>query len=321
MEPDLSIVVPLYNEEDNVEPLFAAILAVARRLDRRVELVLVDDGSQDATFARACALPRQPELPLRIVRFRRNYGQTAAMVAGIEQARGRVIVTMDGDLQNDPEDIPRFLAKIDDGFDLVVGWRKDRKDHWSRVLPSRIANWLIGKVTGVPIHDNGCSLKAYRADLIRSIPLYSEMHRFIPAMASLAAPRIAELEVRHHPRRFGRSKYGFSRIYKVFVDLLTIRTLIGFARRPRAWLGGASTVAGLMALLALLVAFAAPADYGFGPSIVWSGVAVLWGALAIFTLVLALLAELVWAGSREQLVLFPRLALRRPEPVGQRPHT
>lgn len=314
--PDLSIIVPLYNEEDNVGPLHEAILEVVRGLDRSVELILVDDGSRDATFARACALPRRPELPLRILRFRRNYGQTAAMVAGIDHARGRVLVTMDGDLQNDPHDIPRFLEKIEDGFDLVVGWRKNRKDHWSRVLPSKVANWLIGRVTGVPIRDNGCSLKAYRAELIKQIPLYSEMHRFIPAMASLAAPRIAEIEVRHHPRRFGRSKYGFSRIYKVLVDLLTIRTLLSFARHPWAWLGGAAGLSAGVALAALLAALFAAPDYGHGPSVVWSGIATLAGALSLFSLVLGFLAQLVWAGRREQLGLFRQLAVRRLEPAG-----
>ena len=180
---------------------------------------------------------RAPTRDLRVVKFRRNAGQTAAMAAGIDHARGEVLITMDGDLQNDPQDIPLFLAKIAEGYDLVVGWRHDRQDHWSRVLPSKVANWLIGKVTGVPIKDNGCSLKAYRADLIKNIPLYNEMHRFIPAMASLAAPRIAQIKVRHHARRFGQSKYGFSRIYKVFVDLVTIRSILSFSRRPATWLG------------------------------------------------------------------------------------
>ncbi|HFA60071.1 MAG TPA: glycosyltransferase, partial [Rhodospirillales bacterium] len=191
---DLSIIVPLYNEEDNVELLYRAIREAVLPLGLATEILFVDDGSRDRTFERAAALPRHDGVHLRIVKFRRNYGQTTAMVAGIDHARGRILVTMDGDLQNDPRDIPRFLEKIAEGYDLVVGWRRDRKDHWSRVLPSKVANWLIGKVTGVPIRDNGCSLKAYRADLIKRIPLYSEMHRFIPAMASLAAPRIAEIE-------------------------------------------------------------------------------------------------------------------------------
>jgi glycosyltransferase involved in cell wall biosynthesis len=173
---------------------------------------------------------------VRVVKFRQNYGQTPAMAAGIEQARGDVLVTMDGDLQNDPADIANFLAKIREGYDIVVGWRHDRQDRLlSRKVPSRIANWLIGKVTGVPIKDNGCSLKAFRASVIKEIPLYSEMHRFIPAMASIAGPRIAEIKVRHHARQFGESKYGLSRIYKVLLDLMVIKTVASFASRPLLW--------------------------------------------------------------------------------------
>ena len=173
---------------------------------------------------------------VRVVKFRRNYGQTAAMAAGIEYARGEVLVTMDGDLQNDPADIGEFLQKIDAGYDIVVGWRYQRQDKLvSRKIPSVIANWLIGKVTGIPIKDNGCSLKAYRASVIKNIPLYSEMHRFIPAMASIAGTRIAEVKVRHHARQFGASKYGLSRIYKVLLDLMVIKTLASFAARPLLW--------------------------------------------------------------------------------------
>ncbi len=310
---DLSIVVPLYDEEDNVRPLFEAVREVVRELPLSCELVLVDDGSRDATFARARALPRTPDLPVRIVRHRRNSGQTAAMATGIRLARGRVIVTMDGDLQNDPRDIPRLLAKIDEGYDLVVGWRRDRKDHWSRVLPSRIANRLIGLVTGVPIRDNGCSLKAYRADLIRRIPLYAEMHRFIPAMASLAAPRIAEIEVRHHPRRFGRSKYGFSRIYKVLLDLVAIRTILSFARRPVAHLLGLSAGAFAAAALFLLLALRALAA-GAPPSVVWSALALLAGSLGVYLAVLAFLVQHLHRGHARELDLYRRLSCRRLDP-------
>jgi glycosyltransferase involved in cell wall biosynthesis len=307
--PELSIIVPLYNEEENVAPLYDAIVAALRPLSRRAEILLVDDGSRDATFVRAVALPRLAEPRLRLVRLRRNYGQTAAMTAGIREARGAVLVTMDGDLQNDPLDIPRFLERIEAGFDLVVGWRKDRKDHWSRVLPSRIANWLIGKVTGVPIKDNGCSLKAYRASFIKEIPLYAEMHRFIPAMSSLAAPRIAEIEVRHHPRRFGSSKYGFSRIYKVFVDLLVIRTIVSFARRPELWLAAGAALSVLAALIAISAMLAmALAD---GGTIVFQGLAVLTGALAIFLIFLALLNQLVYSTRTGRLHRFAWLAARR----------
>ncbi len=308
---ELSIIVPLYNEEDNVAPLYRAIRDAVRPLGLATEIIFVDDGSRDRTFERAAALPRHDGVRLRIVKFRRNYGQTTAMVAGIDQARGRVLVTMDGDLQNDPRDIPLFLEKIAEGYDLVVGWRRDRKDHWSRVLPSKIANWLIGKVTGVPIKDNGCSLKAYRADLIKRIPLYSEMHRFIPAMASLAAPRIAEIEVRHHPRRFGTSKYGFSRIYKVFVDLLAIRTILSFARHPFAWLGTVGAIAGTLALLHLLLALLAAGDPEGAATIVWGGLAVLLGSLAIFSLFLGFLTHLVYAGKARYLTAFTHLSVRR----------
>jgi glycosyltransferase involved in cell wall biosynthesis len=200
-------------------------------------MVFVDDGSKDETLARARLIARN-DSRVRVVKFRRNYGQTAAMAAGIEYAAGEILVTMDGDLQNDPSDIAQFLEKIEAGYDIVVGWRYRRQDKLvSRKIPSRIANWLIGKVTGIPIRDNGCSLKAYRAKLIKEIPLYSDMHRFIPAMASIAGPSIAEVRVKHHARRFGSSKYGLSRIYKVLLDLLVIKTLASFAARPLQWFG------------------------------------------------------------------------------------
>ena len=185
---------------------------------------------------------------LRVVKFRRNYGQTPAMAAGIDLAEGAYIITMDGDLQNDPADIGSFIEKLDEGYDIVVGWRFDRQDKLvSRKIPSRIANWLIGKVTGVPIKDNGCSLKGFRKQVIKQVPLYSEMHRFIPAMASIAGSRIAEIKVRHHARRFGESKYGLSRIYKVLLDLLTIKTIAGFIARPLTWFA-------LLAIPSLLLA-------------------------------------------------------------------
>jgi glycosyltransferase involved in cell wall biosynthesis len=237
MPLDLSVVVPLYNEEESLRPLYAAIVAGVELLAVSFEIVFVDDGSRDGTVRIADGIARaDPRVCL--VKFRRNYGQTPAMAAGIAEARGEIIVTMDGDLQNDPADIGELLARIDEGNDIVVGWRHDRQDKlWSRKVPSRIANKLIAKVTGVPIRDNGCSLKAYRACLIKQIPLYSEMHRFIPAMASIAGPKIAEIRVRHHARRFGQSKYGLSRIYKVLLDLMVIKTVASFTARPMLWFG------------------------------------------------------------------------------------
>ena len=237
MSPEISIVVPLYNEEDSLRPLYAAITGAVGPLGVAFEIVFVDDGSKDATVQIADEIARA-DSRVCLVKFRRNYGQTPAMAAGIAQASGDVIITMDGDLQNDPADIGALLRKIDEGYDIVVGWRFDRQDKLvSRKIPSRIANALIARVTGVPIKDNGCSLKAYRASLIKKIPLYSEMHRFIPAMASIAGPKIAEIKVQHHARQFGQSKYGLSRIYKVLLDLMVIKTVASFTARPMLWFG------------------------------------------------------------------------------------
>lgn len=233
--PRLSVIVPLYNEQESIRPLYAAIVQALGDVGCTFEMVFVDDGSKDDTAEIARQIARF-DSRLRLVKFRRNYGQTPAMAAGIEHARGEILVTMDGDLQNDPADIKLLLEQIDAGFDIVVGWRHRRQDHLiTRKIPSRIANLLIGKVTGVPIRDNGCSLKAFRAELIKSIPLYSEMHRFIPAMASIAGPRVAQIRVRHHARLYGQSKYGLSRIYKVLLDLMVIKTVTTFASRPLRW--------------------------------------------------------------------------------------
>lgn len=232
----LSIVVPLYNESENVYLLYAAIQSAMIGKVRHYELILVDDGSSDDTFEKAAALVDE-DPSVRVVRFRRNYGQTAAMAAGIQAARGEVIVTMDGDLQNDPTDIPRLLTLIEDGYDIAVGWRRKRKDDFARVFISKIANKIMARVMGVAVRDSGCSLKAYRAELIQDMPMYGEMHRFIPALSKLAGARLAQIEVKHHPRRFGVSKYGFSRIYKVMLDIISIRALLSYARHPLRWFG------------------------------------------------------------------------------------
>ena len=232
---DVSIVVPLYNEQESIRILHRAISEAMAPTSLDYEIIFVDDGSCDGTFNIAERLACD-DRKLRIIKFRRNYGQTPAMAAGIDHAQGTIIVTMDGDLQNDPLDIPILIEKMGEGFDIVVGWRYNRKDKLiSRRIPSKIANWLIGKVTGIPIKDNGCSLKAFRAKVIKNVPLYNEMHRFIPAMASIAGPRLAEVKVRHHAREFGKSKYGLSRIYKVLLDLMTIKMVASFASKPLRW--------------------------------------------------------------------------------------
>jgi glycosyltransferase involved in cell wall biosynthesis len=292
--PGISIIVPLYNEQESVRPLYAAIVQAVGQLGRPFEMVFVDDGSVDETVAIVTEIARI-DSRLRLVKFRRNYGQTAAMAAGIEHADGEVLITMDGDLQNDPADIGLLLDKINEGYDIVVGWRHNRQDKLiSRKLPSRVANWLIGKVTGVPIKDNGCSLKAFRGDLIKQIPLYSEMHRFIPAMASIAGPRVAEIKVRHHARRYGQSKYGLSRIYKVLLDLMVIKTVAAFASRPLRWFA-------LLALPLFVLSCGAFAHTvvalltGHDMSIPIAGSGIVFLASAIVLLCSGALAELTYA--------------------------
>jgi glycosyltransferase involved in cell wall biosynthesis len=288
--PRLSVVIPVFDEQDNVEPMCERL---AEHLPQDVawEVIFVDDGSRDETFSRLRAIASH-EPRIRIVRFRRNYGQTPAMVAGIEHARGDVILTMDGDLQNDPSDIPRFLEAIDQGYDIVVGWRERRQDALiTRKIPSKIANWIIGKVTGIAIRDNGCSLKAYRAALIRNIPLYSEMHRFIPAVASIAGSQILELPVKHHPRVHGASKYGLKRIYKVLFDLVVIRTLLSTLGNPLRFFGKVAIVPFMMG--AWMIAYATLDALRGAPNMIILGTGLLWSAFGLFSVCWGMLAELL----------------------------
>ncbi len=245
--PDLSIVVPIYNEEENLRPLRDAIAHALDHGPLSYEVVLVDDCSTDGS-RRVMQEMLVGDPKLRVVLFRRNYGQTAAMAVGFEHAKGNIVVTMDGDLQNDPADIPRLIEELERGHDIVCGWRRDRKDQVvTRLVPSRLANLLISWVTKVPIHDTGCSLKAYRGWVVRSLNLYSDMHRFIAALAVGAGARVSELPVRHHPRRFGQSKYGLGRILKVMADLVAVKMLIQFSAHPIRWF---SLLSGLMLLSA-----------------------------------------------------------------------
>jgi glycosyltransferase involved in cell wall biosynthesis len=290
---DLSIIVPLYNEEENVRLLYKAIVQAIAHLDLSYEIIFVDDGSKDNTFAIAKTLS-QTDPHLRIIKFRKNCGQTPAMAAGIDHARGALLITMDGDLQNDPRDIPNFIAKINEGFDIVVGWRHKRQDKLvSRKIPSQIANWMIGKVTGVSIRDNGCSLKAYRANVIKNVPLYSEMHRFIPAMTSLAGARIAEIKVRHHARQFGISKYGLSRVYKVLLDLLTIKTIVTFSTQPLLWFALLALPAACISITSLLISLYMLFFFSYSLPIPITGIGILFGALTFFLFMGGIFGELV----------------------------
>jgi glycosyltransferase involved in cell wall biosynthesis len=230
----VSVVIPLYNEEENVEILNERLGATMKNIGD-YEIVYVDDGSTDGTLRLLEQIQAQDENVI-VLSLRRNFGQTAAFAAGFDFARGDVIVTMDGDLQNDPTDIPKLLEAIKE-YDLVSGWRKKRQDNFSRTFPSKIANWLISNVTGVRLHDYGCSLKAYRRDVVKNLKLYGEMHRFIPAVASWYGVRIAEVETTHHPRLRGKSKYGISRTIKVLLDLVTVKFLQSFSTKPIQFFG------------------------------------------------------------------------------------
>lgn len=307
----LSVVVPLFNEEESVEPLYRAIVGALAAFDASYEILLVDDGSADRTFEIAAELAaRDPRL--RVIKFRANFGQTPAMAAGIDHAVGDVIVTMDGDLQNDPNDIPMLVAELEKGYDLVVGWRFNRQDKLvTRKIPSVIANRLIGRVTGVPIKDNGCSLKAFRSSVIKNVALYSEMHRFIPAMASVVGPRIAEVKVRHHARRFGTSKYGLSRIYRVLLDLMLVKTVTSFAERPLLWFAMLATPA-FVAGIALLLAGVAPLLWASGSlSLPVAGSGLLFLSLAVTLVCAGALGELVFATGDVRPNQFAALTVKR----------
>lgn len=288
----LSIVIPVYNELENIQPLYVAVTRVCRALGRPYEIVLIDDGSTDGSAAALDSLA-DGDPAVKIVHFRRNFGQTAAMNAGMHLARGETIVTLDADLQNDPADIPRLLARLDEGFDLVHGWRRERHDAFiSRKLPSRVANWLISRATGFPAHDLGCTLKAMRREIVQELQLYGEMHRFIPILAHWRGARCAEVIVTHHPRRFGTSKYGLSRTLRVVLDLITVKYMIEYQTSPMKLFGGLGlaslAIGGLAGLATATMKLAAAVDMTGNPLLLLTVFATLAG-LQFF--VLGLLGE------------------------------
>lgn len=292
---EVSIIVPLYDEEDNVVLLYERITEAVSSLDQPYEILFVNDGSRDRTSEIAATLAAS-DLRLKVINLRQNYGQTPAMAAGIDHARGRLIVTMDGDLQNDPADIPAMLGELTDEYDMVVGWRKNRQDKAiTRKLPSWVANRLIGAITGVPIKDNGCSLRVYRGSFIKLLPLYSEMHRFIPALASMAGGRVRQMAVRHHARRFGQSKYGLSRIFKVLLDLVVIKVLMSFSQRPLAWAG----IWAFPFVTVSLIFFLVSSPYWRGGdevmSVPFAGSGMLLLASALFLVMCGALGEMIYA--------------------------
>lgn len=230
--PAISVVVPLLDEEGSIGELARRLLEVLERTGRTFEIIFVDDGSADRTLEILCDI-RRVDGRVKIVSFRRNFGQTAALAAGFDYARGGIVVTLDGDLQNDPDDIPKLVSKVEEGYDLVSGWRVKRRDpFFTRRLPSMIANWMISRITGVSLHDYGCTLKAFRHEVVKNVSLYGEMHRFIPAIASGMGVSVAEIPVNHHPRTTGTSKYGLFRTVKVILDLITVKFLLSYSTRP-----------------------------------------------------------------------------------------
>jgi glycosyltransferase involved in cell wall biosynthesis len=293
MTPELSVVIPIYNEALNLRELHQEFVTVLEAWGRPFELVLIDDGSTDDSFAILAEIQRA-DPRVRVVRFRRNFGQTAAFSAGFRFARGRLIATADGDLQNDPRDLPRMVDLIDQGYDIVAGWRKDRKDTFlTRRVPSMIANGLISWATGVHLHDYGCSLKVFRAEVVKPLKLYGEMHRFLPAIASELGVRITEVVVNHRARTRGQSKYGLSRTVRVILDLLTVKFLLSYSTRPLQIFG---LIGGVMLFSGLAVSTYLAYVRLFGYQSIANRPLLLLGVLLIFTgvqlVTIGLLAEL-----------------------------
>ncbi|MEO6297039.1 MAG: glycosyltransferase family 2 protein [Dokdonella sp.] len=292
--PQITITVPIYNEEQNIAPLYEKVCAAMLELGRTWELVLVNDGSRDGSATALDAIAaRDPHVT--VVHFPRNYGQTAAMMAGLDHARGDIIVPMDGDLQNDPCDIGRLIAKLEEGHDVVSGWRKDRQDHAiRRNLPSRLANTLISRVSGVHLHDYGCSLKAYRREILEGVKLYGEMHRFVPIYAAWNGARVTEIPVQHHPRVHGESKYGMERVIKVLLDLMVVKFLFRYSGKPIYVFGGFGLLSMLMALIAGL--WAIGLKLFSGTSLIQTPLpllAVFLGAVGVLSILMGLLAEML----------------------------
>ncbi len=246
---ELSVVVPVYNEEESIKALYSELKDALRPLNADYEIIFVDDGSEDSTPEMLDEIASK-DTKIRVVHFGKNFGQTAALAAGFDIAKGDIIITMDADLQNDPHDIPILLQKLKEGWDIVSGWRRERKDPFlSRILPSMVANWLISKVTGVKLHDYGCTLKAYRRDVVKNLSLYGELHRFLPALASGLGVKITEIPVTHHPRHHGTSKYGMSRIFRVILDLILVQFLLKYATHPIKIFGGLGLLSSLLGFM------------------------------------------------------------------------
>src|ERR1700694_809274 len=316
--PRLSVIVLVYNELESIAPMHEELMGVLEALDLSYEGLYIGDGSRDCSTERLGQLaPRDRHV--RVVSFRRNFGQTAAVQAGIDHSRGEILVFMDGDMQNDPHDIPRLLEKIDEGYDVVSGWRKNRKDDAVRVLPSKIANWIIARVTGVPLNDFGCTLKAYQREVIQDVKLYGEMHRFIPVYASWVGARITELPVNHRPRSFGKSKYSLARTSRVLLDLMTVKLLGSYSTKPVYFFGFAAfglwALAFVFSAIVIIQKLLPPYPYAHNNPLLL--LAVFLGIVGVQFILMGLLAELsirTYHESQAKTTYVVREVIERPSP-------
>ena len=291
---DLSVIIPVYNEELSIKPLYEAIQNALEGLNLTYEILFIDDGSLDNTFLNAKRIAEK-DMHLKVVKLKRNYGQTMGLHAGFQNALGKIIVTMDGDLQNDPDDIEKMMEEINKGNDIVLGWRHDRKDRLiSRKIPSKIANWLISRLTGVPVKDNGCAIRAYRAEIIKKFPMYSEMHRLLPVMTALSGAKFTQIKVKHHARKFGSSKYGLSRIYKVMIDMVALKIIFTFFYLPLYGFGLFAMIFGVLAVLAMILGLLQMLMYPGTSLVTIMGTTLLLGSLSFFLLFLGMISDLIY---------------------------
>jgi len=291
---DLSIVIPVYNEEESIKPLYESLIQALDKIPYQFEVILVDDGSNDKTFANASSIANN-DSRLKIIKLKRNYGQTTGLHAGLQYAKGKFIITMDGDLQNDPNDIAQMIEKLNEGNDIVLGWRHERQDKLiSRKIPSQIANWLIGKITGVHVKDNGCAIRAYRGEIIKKFPMYSEMHRLMPVITALSGAKFAQIKVKHHPRKFGSSKYGLSRIYKVLIDMTALKIIFTFFHLPLYGFGIFALISGILFFLTSVFGIVQIIIQPGSSIVTTMGTGLLFGSLSIFLVFLGIISDLIY---------------------------
>jgi len=291
---DLSIVIPFYNEEESIKPLYDAVTDAMSTLDYSYELILVDDSSKDNTLRNAITLAKEDHR-VKVVKLKKNYGQTTGLHAGFQNAIGKYIVTMDGDLQNDPSDIGSMMEKLHEGNDICLGWRVQRQDGaFTRLLPSKIANWLVRNVTGIPVKDNGCAIRSYKAETINKFPMYSEMHRLLPVINALTGASFTQIPVKHHARQFGESKYGLSRIYKVIIDLISLKTVFSSFNKPLFGFGTIAVISGILFLLSIFATSYVWLNNPGYPLVVLLGSSALLGILSFTLVFLGILCHLIY---------------------------